>query len=124
MTGSVFRPRLMHRLWRQLPVRRRRHMMTLLTSFVAPKIDRHPPSVFNGVAIAGETSRASGLGEGARLILHGLKHARIPHWQIDIGGLLPAHTVDFNVASEQPPAGLPLILHVNPPLLPWVLFRL
>ena len=51
-------------------------------------------------------------------------HARIPHWQIDIGSLLPAHTVDFTVASEQPPAGLPLILHVNPPLLPWVLFRL
>ena len=99
-------------------------MMTLLTSLVAPKIDSNPPPVFNGVAIAGETSRASGLGEGARLILRGLEHARIPHWQIDIGGLLPAHTVDFTVASEQPPAGLPLILHVNPPLLPWVLFRL
>jgi glycosyltransferase involved in cell wall biosynthesis len=99
-------------------------MMTFLTSLIAPKIDRNPPPVFNGVAIAGETSRASGLGEGARLILRGLEHARIPHWQIDIGGLLPAHTVDFTVASEQPPAGLPLIIHVNPLLLPWVLFRL
>ena len=99
-------------------------MMAFLTSLVAPKIDRDPPPVFNGVAVAGESSRASGLGEGARLILRGLEHARIPHWQIDIGGLLPAHTVDFNVVSEQPPAGLPLIIHVNPPLLPWVLFRL
>ena len=121
---AVFRPRLMHRLWRQLPVRQRRHLMTFLTSLIAPKIDRDPPPMFDGVALAGETSRASGLGEGARLILRGLEHARIPRWQIDIGGLLPAHTADFNVVSEQPPAGLPLIIHVNPPLLPWVLFRL
>jgi glycosyltransferase involved in cell wall biosynthesis len=121
---AVFQPRLMHRLWRHLPVRRRRHMMAFLTSLIAPKIDRDPPPVFDGVAVAGETSRASGLGEGARLILRGLEHARIPRWPIDIGGLLPAHTADFIVASEQPPAGLPLILHVNPPLLPWVLFRL
>ena len=98
--------------------------MAFLTSLVTPKIDRDPPPVFDGVAVAGETSRASGLGEGARLILRGLEHSHIPRWQIDIGSLLPAHTADFDVTTEQPPAGLPLIIHVNPPLLPWVLFRL
>ena len=38
--------------------------------------------------------------------------------------MLPAHTADFPVTSERPPSGAPLILHVNPPLLPLVLFRL
>ncbi len=38
--------------------------------------------------------------------------------------MLPAHTPDFPVTSERPPSGAPLILHVNPPLLPLVLFRL
>ena len=124
MTGLAFRPRLVHRLWRHLPARQRRYMITLVTSLVAPGIDRDPPAGFDGVAVAGEMSRASGLGEGARLILRGLQEAGIPCWQIDVGSLLPAHMADFAVASEQPPAGVPLILHVNAPLLPWVLFRL
>jgi glycosyltransferase involved in cell wall biosynthesis len=38
--------------------------------------------------------------------------------------LLPAHTADFAVTSETPPHGAPLLLHVNAPLVPLVLFRL
>jgi glycosyltransferase involved in cell wall biosynthesis len=83
-----------------------------------------PPLAATGIAIAGEFSRASGLGEGARLLQRGLQQAGVPNWTIDVGSLLPAHTPDFPVTSERPPSGAPLILHVNPPLLPLVLFRL
>ncbi|HEY2615941.1 MAG TPA: glycosyltransferase [Acetobacteraceae bacterium] len=99
-------------------------MLTWVTSLLAPGIDRTPPAAADGVAIAGEVSRASGLGEAARLICRGMQRAGVPNWTIDVGNLLPAHTADFAVASELPPPGAPLLLHVNAPLLPWVLFRL
>ncbi len=121
---ATFHPPLAHRLWRHLPVRQRRRVATWLTSLLAPEIDRLPPAASEGVAIAGEVSRASGLGEGARLIVRGLRQAGVPNWTIDIGNLLPAHTEHFAVNSEVPPKGVPLILHVNAPFLPWVLFRL
>jgi glycosyltransferase involved in cell wall biosynthesis len=78
----------------------------------------------HGVAIAGEFSRASGLGEGARLLQRGLQQAGVANWSIDVGCLLPAHTPDFPVLPEHPPSGAPLLVHVNPPLLPLVMFRL
>jgi Glycosyl transferases group 1 len=124
MPASTFRPPLAHRLWRHLPVRQRRRTVTWISSLIAPAIDPVPPAACHGVAIAGEVSRASGLGEGARLIARGIRQAGLPAWTIDIGNLLPAHTEDFSVASELPPHGAPLLLHVNAPLLPWVLFRL
>jgi glycosyltransferase involved in cell wall biosynthesis len=57
-------------------------------------------------------------------MLRGLQQIGMPSWTIDVGNLLPAHTADFAVTSEQPPPGAPLLLHVNAPLLPWVLLRL
>jgi glycosyltransferase involved in cell wall biosynthesis len=99
-------------------------MMTWVASLLAPGIEHSPPPTADGVAIAGEVSRASGVGEGARLLLRCLKQVGVPHWTIDVGGLLPAHTADIAVASQVPPHGVPLVLHVNAPLLPWVLFRL
>lgn len=124
MSAAAFQLSIAHRLWRQLPERQRRRFLTWAASRLAPAIDREPPAVSDGVAIAGELSRASGLGEAARLILRGVRHAGVPTWMIDVGSLLPAHTADFPVASEVPPAGAALILHVNAPLLPWVLCRL
>ena len=124
MTATAFHLSIAHRLWRQLPERQRRRFLTWAASLLAPAIDRAPPAVSDGVTIAGELSRASGLGEAARLILRGVRHAGVPTWMIDVGSLLPAHTADFPVASELPSAGAALILHVNAPLLPWVLYRL
>jgi glycosyltransferase involved in cell wall biosynthesis len=121
---AAFHLHLVHRLWRRLPVRQRRSLVTWGSALLAPRIDRVPPLAATGIAIAGEFSRASGLGEGARLLQRGLQQAGVPNWTIDVGSLLPAHTPDFPVTSERPPSGAPLILHVNPPLLPLVLFRL
>jgi glycosyltransferase involved in cell wall biosynthesis len=122
--ASAFRPTIAHRLWRQLPARQRRRIATWATALLAPGIDRSPPPATGGIGVAGEISRASGLGEAARLILRGLEHTGVPSWSVDVGRLLPAHSEDFAVASDQPPPGVPLILHVNAPLLPWVLLRL
>jgi hypothetical protein len=99
-------------------------MAAWLGGLLAPPLERTPPATARGVAVAGELSRASGLGEAARLILRGLSHAGVANWAMDVGELLPAHTEHFAIASQNPPSGVPLILHVNAPLLPWVLFRL
>jgi len=124
MSGKAPNLPLLHRLWRRLPARGRRRMLTALTGAVAPRLDRVPPVSATGVAVVGEFSRASGLGEGARLMSRSLGQLGIPHWDIDVGPMLPAHTADFAFASEAPPPGALLVLHVNPPLLPLVLLGL
>ena len=115
----------LHRMWRTLPARQRRRLVTVATGLLAPRIDRDPPPAHTGVAVAGELSRASGLGENARLMLLGLQHLGVPHWPVDIAPLIPGANADLPApATTDPPPGVPLILHVNPPLLPLVLLRL
>ncbi len=122
---TAFRLTALHRVWRLFPPRRRRRLVTAVTALLAPRIDRHPPPARAGVAVAGELSRASGLGENARLMLLGLQHLGIPYWPIDVGALLPGASADLPVAADgKPPPGAPLVVHVNPPLLPLVLLRL
>ena len=98
--------------------------MTTAAALVAPRIGSTPSAATGGVVVAGELSRASGLGEGARLMLRALEEIGVPAWGIDVGPLLPAHTADFPAVTEAPPPDLPIVLHVNPPLLPLVLCRL
>jgi len=76
-----------------------------------------------GLAVAGELSRVSGLGEGARLMLAALRRSQLPTWPVDVGPLLPAHSADLPATSDTPPPRVPLVLHVNPPLLPLLLYR-
>ena len=81
----------------------------------------------DGIIVAGEFTRASGLGESARLMVQGLAALGVRVWTVDISALLPAHRHDLPAAeppAEPAPAGAPLVLHVNPPLLPLVLARL
>lgn len=122
---ETFRLTALHRVWRLFPSRQRRRLATAATALLAPRIDRRPPPARAGLAVAGELSRASGLGEGARLMVRALRQLGVPAWPVDVGGLLPAATHDFQApANSDPPAGMPLVLHVNPPLLPLVLLRL
>ncbi len=102
-------------------------MATRLAALAAPRPGAPPPVAANGIVVAGELSRASGLGESARLMLRGLASLGVPTWPVDIGRYLPAHRDDLQPAAEPddlPPPGAPLVLHVNPPLLPLVLTRL
>jgi len=124
MTSPAFRLSLPHRLWRLLPAGSRLRLLTTMMGWLAPRPDSVPPPVREGVAVAGELSRASGLGEGARLMLGALERLGVPHWPIDLGPRLPGHSADLPAESADPPPGAALVLHVNPPLLPLVLLRL
>ncbi len=78
-----------------------------------------------GVIVAGELTRASGLGESARLMLRALNTLKVPSWPLDIAELLPAHDADIPGAlAAAPPPGAALVLHVNAPMLPLILARL
>ncbi len=99
-------------------------MLTAAAGLLAPRPDRHPPPSAWGVAVAGELSRPSGLGEVARLMLAGLDRLGVDTCQIDLTAL-PGRNPDTPPESDHcPPAGAPLLLHVNAPLLPLALLRL
>ncbi len=116
---------MLHRLWRLLPARQRRRAGGEIAALLAPRIDRAPPPGQGGLAVAGELSRYSGLGEGARLMLRGLEALRVPTWAMDVSSYLPAANRDKSPSAlAVPPAGAPLIIHVNAPMLPLVMVRL
>ncbi len=118
---------LPHRLWRRLPSGPRRRLLARAAALAAPRLTMPPPAATGGVIVAGELTRASGLGESARLMLRALAALGVPAWPLDIGPLLPAHRADLPSPppwTAPPPADAALVLHVNAPLLPLVLARL
>ncbi len=119
---------LPHRLWRLLPAGPRRRAFAGLTAALAPRPDSRPPRAEGGVIVAGAFSRATGLGEGARLMSEALGALGVGCWRLDVSGdMWPGAAADFagpgTFSLETVPAGAALVLHVNPPMLPWVLFR-
>ncbi len=110
----------LHRLWRLLPAEGRRALFARGLARIAPRPDANPPAPRHGIAIAGELSRASGLGEGARLMRDALGRLGVAHWEIDVGDGLPGSA---HRAQPLPPPAAPLVLHVNAPSLPWALLR-
>src|SRR5271157_2870902 len=108
----------LHRLWRLFPSRARRRVLARATALVAPRPDRVPPPARHGLAVGGELSRASGLGEGARLMLHGVERLGLPAWPVDVGTPVGRQVAEVTVpAGDPPPPGAPLALHVNGPVL-------
>lgn len=125
MSETSFRLSPLHRAWRLLPVRHRRALLTRVSAALAPRATLPPPGCTDGVIVAGEISRASGLGESARLMLQGLRQLGVPCWSFDLGPFMPAYREELAVPErERPPAGAALVIHVNPPLLPMVLRRM
>lgn len=118
---SPLRP--LHRLWRLLPARQRRALLARGTALLAPRTDRHPPRPAGGVVVAGELTRASGLGEAARLMEQTIARLGVSTWQADIGSALPGEAPRLPPPDDVP-AGAPLLLHANAPVLPWALLRL
>ena len=113
MAGSGLHP--LHRLWRAMPAGARRRLLARGAALVAPRPDQPPPPVRDGVVVAGELARASGLGEAARLTLAGLEQLGVPGWSLRAGLRLPGETEDVAVADSAPPPGAALALHVNAP---------
>ena len=103
----------LHRLWQRLPAGPRRRMLAHGSALLAPRPDFPAPAVHTGVAIAGELSRASGLGEAARVMRRAIDGIGLATWAVDLDA----------VAGAEIPAGVPLLLHVNAPLLPLALLR-
>jgi glycosyltransferase involved in cell wall biosynthesis len=120
-SGASLSP--LHRLWRLLPASQRRALFTHGTALLAPRPDRRPPAAQGGIAVSGELSRASGLGEAARLMLTALDGIGIPNWRLDVGDRLPGGRMGL-WEMQHPPPGAPLLVHVNPPSLPWALLQL
>jgi glycosyltransferase involved in cell wall biosynthesis len=107
-----------------LPARQRRALLWRATAMLAPRPAQPPPPAREGLCVAGELSRASGLGEVARLMLQGLERLGVPSWALDVGGAVGAARDLPPVSDRMPPPGAPLLIHVNAPLLPLALLRL
>jgi hypothetical protein len=123
-TAKTFRPSLLHRMWRLLPPRQRRQMMSEVAAVFAPRIDHAALGAQAGVAVLGDLTRPSGLGEGARLMSRALESLHLPTWARDNGPYLPvAYRTARVIDQPEPPAGVPLVIHVNAPLLPLVRLR-
>ncbi len=120
-SASSLRP--LHRLWRLLPARQRRAMLARGTALLAPHPDRSPPPPRAGMVLAGELTRASGLGEAARLMERAIAGLGVPTWQADIGTPLPGEPPPMP-PPEGVPDGAPLLLHANAPMLPWAMLHL
>jgi glycosyltransferase involved in cell wall biosynthesis len=100
----------LHRLWRVLPHGARRAAFGRVAALLAQRPGAVAPAARFGVGVGGEIGRASGLGEGARLMLRALEQMGVPVWPVACGVAIPA--------------GAPLVLHVNAPVLPAALLRL
>ena len=131
VSASALHP--LHRLWRALPARSRRRLLSHGAALLAPRPDRPPPPVVpaQGMIVGGEIGRASGLGEAARLMLRGLEAIGVPGHALQAGLRVPGDASDPRARDPgtrgdggRPPPGLPLLLFVNAPLLPAALLRL
>ena len=121
--GEGFNLSLGHRLWRAVPAGLRRRTLTRVTSWAAPHPDRDPPPPAPGLVIGGELFRATGLGEGARLMERAVRGLGLPAWNIDISPPVDTKAEVEIDATGAPPDRVPLVLHVNSPLLPLALLR-
>jgi glycosyltransferase involved in cell wall biosynthesis len=113
-----------HRLWRLFPARPRRALLARAAALAAPRIAQTPLAAAQGLVVAGELARPSGLGEGARLMLAALAGLGAPNWPVDVGAALPASAGGAHRMQIDLPDAAPLVLHVNAPLLPLALRHL
>jgi glycosyltransferase involved in cell wall biosynthesis len=123
-TVTRLRQTVPHLLWQRLPPVLRRRALARATALLAPRPDAEP--MVPGLAIAGEMTRASGLGEGARLMAEAARSLGLPVWTFDLpppGDARPEVEAPPGAAGLPPP-GVPLVVHVNAPMLPLALLRL
>lgn len=78
-----------------------------------------------GVVVAGELARASGLGEGGRLMLAGLARLGVAGFPLRAELPVPGDSADVPVdETADVPPGAPLVMHVNAPHMAAALLRL
>ena len=119
-----------HRLWRLLPAGARRAALTRTAALVAPRPDQPAPPARGGIAVGGELDRASGLGEGARLLLQGLGGLGVPCWALRAGDAPPPVSLwpepcaatDGSTVRTCAPAGIATIAAIRAPIRRSLLF--
>jgi glycosyltransferase involved in cell wall biosynthesis len=100
-------------------------MILRASTWLAPSIEPGMPDARSGIVVAGELCNATGMGVGAQLMQQALTTMGIPNWGIDTAS--PWHLGRINPTPLQMaaiPAGAPIVLHVNAPMLPLVMCRL
>ena len=105
---------IFHKVWQRFPADARRRFFVRATALTVPPVRPRKPVAAHGMIVAGEFSRSSGLGEGARLMVRALREMGIPcaTWDIDRRVL----------EGDRTGAGAPLVMHVNAPMLPYAQF--
>ncbi|QEH97253.1 glycosyltransferase family 4 protein [Gluconobacter thailandicus] len=105
-----------HKVWQKFPQQQRRCFFAWATAGITPGVRSSYPRHASGVIVAGEFSRGSGMGEGARLMVAALRKLGIlcATWDIDT----------CRLDGEAVGPGAPLIMHVNAPMLPAALLRM
>ncbi|WP_428393949.1 glycosyltransferase family 4 protein [Lichenicoccus sp.] len=122
-SSAAFKP--LHRLWRRLPPGSRRLWLARLSSALAPAPDRAAPRTCDGIIVAGEIARASGLGESARIMSRALEALQVRAWPMQAALTVPGETLEPIAApTTTPSATAALVLHVNAPVLGSALLRL
>jgi glycosyltransferase involved in cell wall biosynthesis len=106
----------LHRVWRALPAGARRAAFFRGAALIAPRPDLPPPALRHGIVVGGEILRASGLGEGARLMHAALEKLGVPAWKIACEVPVPGERVAA-VPEALPPEGAALVVHVNAPVM-------
>lgn len=127
MPGSSASFHPAHRLWRALPPAQRRLWLARLSALLAPRPDISPPASCEGLIVAGEIARASGLGESARIMQRALDAMGVANWPLQAGLPVPGEAADIEPPSceaHEVGARAALVLHVNAPVLPSALLRL
>jgi glycosyltransferase involved in cell wall biosynthesis len=118
---------LPHRLWGGLPPSLRRGALARTTAWLAPHPGPSAEPVLPGLIVTGELTRTSGLGEGARLMARAARELGLPVWTIDLPPPVDA-APEVACGPEEPRGapddGVPLVIHVNAPMLPLALLRL
>ena len=119
--------RLAQGVYRALPQGLRQAGFRHLTALLAPRPTRRKGPRAPGLIIAGEFSLPTGLGQAARLLRDGARRRGLPVWTIDVSRVVPGGNGQApapEVRLGDYPPGVPLVLQVNPPTLPWTLLHL
>lgn len=124
MHNRHFVPSLPHRLWGMLPPVHRRAMMTSVAALIAPCPSRTAPRPTHGLAVAGEFSRASGIGETARIMAAASPRLGVPVWRTNVPPPVDATSELPATTDDAPPIGAPMVVHINAPMLPLAFLRL
>ncbi len=105
----------MHRAWRALPAAPRRAGLRAVAGMLAPRADKTPPALSDGVVVGGELGATTGLAEAARVTADACAVLGKLRGRVTRGvGQAPRGVIPQNAA---------LILAINAPSLPLMLAR-